>query len=288
MSAAQGPIGQRRRLGVELRQLREAAGLKIDQVAAYLECSPSRVSRIETGKAIAQVRDARDMLDMYGVETDAQQRERLLVMAKEAQQEGWWTEYEDVLQPDFETYVGLEGDAASLRVYETHLIHGMLQSEEYARAFIHAARWTETADEVERRVAFRMERQGLLSRSPVPLELWAILDEAVLRRPVGGHAVMREQLNHLIKLAALPNVTIQVLPFAKGAHAGMDGLFEILSFPDQTDTDVVYVESAGGTVYMEKPKDTRRNTLVFERLRAEAMDPDQSVRFIDEIAREIT
>lgn len=193
-----------------------------------------------------------------------------------------------MLQSDFETYVGLETDAASLRVYQTHLVHGMLQTEAYTRAFIRAARWTETTEEIDRRVAFRMERQALLTRSPEPLELWAILDEGVLHRRVGGAQVMREQLQRLVELAAWPNVTIQVLPFSKGTHAAMDGLFEIFSFPDQTDTDVVYVESAGGAVYMEKRRDIHRNTLVFERLRAEAADPDESARFITDVAREMT
>lgn len=286
MPENQSPTVRRRRLGVELRRLREAAGLHIEQVAKELECSNSKVSRIETGKGLPRLRDVRDMLDMYEVTDDAQ-REVLLTITREAQQKGWWTDYEDVLRPRFETYIGLEAEAASLRSYHTHLVHGLLQTEDYARAVIRAGRPADSPDDLERLVAVRMRRQELLTRDR-PLELWAVIDEAVLRRPIGGRAVMRAQLQRLIEAAPLLNVTLQVLPFPQGAHAGLDGTFSVIEFPEQADTDVVYVDSGAGNIYLEKARDVRRYTLRFDHLRAAGLAPEESVAFISEVVNDMT
>jgi transcriptional regulator with XRE-family HTH domain len=276
------PTVRRRRLGIELRRLRETAGLMIEDVATHLECSSSKVSRIETGKAIPRVRDVRDMLELY--EVTATQSDLLLTIVREAQQKGWWTDYEDVLPAAFETYVGLEAEASSLRTFQHH-VHGLLQTEEYARAMLRGAHVSDS-DGVERLVALRMRRQDMLTK-PTPIELWAVIDEAALHRRMGGGDVMRGQLAHLVEMADLPNVTLQVLPFAKGAHAGVIGAFTIIEFPEATDHDVVYVDSPAGNIYLEKDKDLRRYTLVFDHLRAAALPPDESLPFIEAIAQEL-
>jgi transcriptional regulator with XRE-family HTH domain len=274
------PTVRRRRLGIELRRLRETAGLMIEDVATHLECSSSKVSRIETGKAVPRVRDVRDMLELYDV-TDTQS-DLLLTIVREAQQKGWWTDYEDVLPAAFETYVGLEAEASSLRTFQHH-VHGLLQTEDYARAMLRGGHLSDS-DGVERLVALRMRRQDMLTK-PNPIELWAVIDEAALHRLMGGAEVMRGQVARLVELADLPNVTLQVLPFTKGAHAGVIGAFTLIEFPDQTDNDVVYVDSPAGNIYLEKDKDLRRYTLVFDHLRAAALPPDESIPFIEDVAR---
>lgn len=284
MSDGHSPTVRRRRLGMELRRLREASGLMIEDVAKHLECSMSRVSRIETGKSVARIRDVRDMLDLYAV-GDEDQREQLLTLAKEAQQRGWWTEYEAVLSAGLDTYVGLEASAASIRSFQTHLVPGLLQTEEYARALIRATRRTESLENVDRMIALRSRRQTMLANSDY-LEMWAVIDEAVLRRPIGGLAVMRAQLTRLLEAGDLPSVTIQVLPFARGAHAGVDGAFTIIGFPDPTDLDVVYVDCPAGNIFLEKEKDVRRHTTWFDHLRAAALPPDESAEFIAAAADE--
>lgn len=284
MSDSQSPTVRRRRLGMELRRLREASALMIEDVAKHLECSMSRVSRIETGKSVARIRDVRDMLDLYEV-GDETQREQLLTLAKEAQQRGWWTEYESVLSAGLDTYVGLEASAASIRSFQTHLVPGLLQTEEYSRALIRVGRPTESPANIDRMISLRRRRQTMLAESGT-LEMWAVLDEAVLRRPIGGHAVMRAQLTRLLEADELPSVTIQVLPFTRGAHPGLGGAFTIIGFPDPTDLDVVYVDSPAGNIFLEKDKDVRRHTTWFDHLRAAALPPDESADFIAAVADE--
>jgi hypothetical protein len=284
MSDSQSPTVRRRRLGMELRRLREASALMIEDVAKHLECSMSRVSRIETGKSVARIRDVRDMLDLYEV-NDEGQREQLLTLAKEAQQRGWWTEYESVLSAGLDTYVGLEASAASIRSFQTHLIPGLLQTEEYSRALIKVGRPTESPVNIDRMISLRRRRQAMLAEAGT-LEMWAVLDEAVLRRPIGGHSVMRAQLARLLEADELPSVTIQVLPFTRGAHPGLGGAFTIIGFPDPTDLDVVYVDSPAGNIFLEKDKDVRRHTTWFDHLRAAALPPDESADFIAAVADE--
>jgi transcriptional regulator with XRE-family HTH domain len=277
MSEGQSPTVRRRRLGMELRRLREAAYMTIEDLAHHLECSTSRVSRIETGKTVARSRDVRDMLDLYRL-TDDKQRADLLTIAKQAQQKGWWSKFEGALEAGLDTYLGLEASAASLRMFQANLLTGLLQTEEYARAVVTAAQITDPKV-VEHLIAVRMRRQELLTK-PDPPELWAVADEAVLRRPIGGPAIMRAQLMRLAEMAELPNVRLQVLPFARGSHAGLDGPFTIISFPDPTDLDVVYIPSPAWNIFVERVKDVRRRALCFDLLRAEALPPDESVEFI--------
>lgn len=280
MSERRSPTIRRRRLGAELRQHREAAGVTIETVAERLECSASKISRIETGHTMASVRDVRDMLEIYGV-TGAE-RDELIQIAREARQKGWWHPYSTVLTG---AYVGLEAAAGSIRAYEQQVVPGLLQTEEYARALIRAARPDITAEEVEKRVRVRRNRQSLLSQDD-PIDLWVVLDETVVSRPVGGDAVMRAQLEYLVKAADLPNVTLQILPFEAGAHAGMDGTFTILDFPEPGDPAVVYAENATGGLFLEKPEELQKYVFIFDHIRAAAMRPEESVDLIAKLAKE--
>ncbi|HVV10182.1 helix-turn-helix transcriptional regulator [Amycolatopsis sp.] len=278
MKRGQGPTIRRRRLASELRRLREAADLTIDEVGEKLECSASKVSRIETGHVGVTPRDARDMLELYGLTGD--EREALVQLAREARKPGWWHAYKEVFTG---TFVGLEADASSLRAFQALLVPGLLQTETYARAVIRAMRPDADESDIQKRVAARTARQQLLS-DPSPPEYWAVIDEAVLHRVVGGPEVMAKQAARLLELAQLPHVTIQVVPFTAGAHPGMEGPFLILGFPEQADPDVVYVDSTSGGFFLEAPPDVRRYSLMFDHLRAAALKPDDSVALIAEAA----
>lgn len=278
MARGQGPTVRRRRLASELRRLREASELTIEEVGEKLECSASKISRIETGHVGVTPRDVRDMLELYGLTGD--DREALVQLSREARTRGWWHTYSEVFTGAF---VGLEADASSLRAFQALLVPGLLQTERYAHAVIRAMRPDADDAEITRRVTARMERQRLLTDPSCP-EYWAVIDEAVLHRSVGGPEVMAEQLARLTELAAMPNVTIQVVPFGAGAHPGMEGPFLILGFPEQADADVVYVDSTTSGAYLELPADVRRYALMFDHLRAAALKPDDSVELISEFA----
>ena len=280
MTERRSPTVRRRRLGFELRRLRERAGVTIEYVADQLECSTSKISRIETGQTSATPRDVRDMLELYQVSEAV--AEELVQIAREARQKGWWHPYSTVLTSAF---VGLEAEAESVRAYEQQVIPGLLQTEEYARAMIRAARPDIGSDEVERRVHVRMQRQSLLAESD-SVDLWVVLDEAVLSRPIGGDSVMRRQLDRLVEVAGLPRVTLQVLPFEAGAHAGMDGTFTILNFSGQADTNVVFVENATGGLFLEKREELRKYQTIFDHIRAAALRPEESVSLIASLAKE--
>lgn len=285
MATSGGPTVRRRRLGAELRRLREHAGVSVDQVCELLRCSVSKVSRMENGRVPVRTRDVADLLNLYQV-TDGERREALLALARESRRHGWWHSYHDVVPAWFEIYIGLEGDASSISVYESQLVDGLLQTAEYARQVIRAADPGTSEDEVERKVALRLDRQARLVADSAP-RLWVILDEAVLRRSVGGPEVMRRQLEFLVKRSELPNVTIQVLPFAAGAHAGLGSTFAILSFPDSGDHDVVYIEETAGSLYLERPSEIRRYRSKLDHLLAAALRPDQSIEMIQHIAEEM-
>jgi len=284
MATAGGPTVRRRQLGSELRRLRENAGRRIEDVATHLECSMSKISRVETGQAPIKARDVRDLLQWYGV-TDPLRIETVMQIHKDAQQQGWWTHYAEVLPSGMATYAGLEADARVLRAYEPTFVHGLLQTEEYAHAVIAAVRPNDPY-EVNQLVRFRKERQALLTRDPDPLELWVVTEESALRRPVGGREVMAAQLEHLIEATALPNVTIQVMPTAKGAHAALAGTFSLLEFEPHTPT-VVYVNSIAGNVYLEKERDVRSFIQTFDLVRAAAPDPQETAATLERIAREM-
>ena len=270
------PTGRRRRLGAELRRLREAAGLTIDKVAEELECSPSKVSRIETGQVSATPRDVRDMLGLYRV--DDARREAMVQVAREARQRGWWQKFVDV--PDgVPAYVGLEAAATSMDVYMALLVPALLQTPDYARAVIAAVRPDLPPSEIDRRVELRLRRQGLLDQERPP-RMRVLLDDTVLRRPVGGPAVMAAQRRRLLADADRPAVTIQVLEVGAGAHAGMDGPFTIFGFPAPAERDVVALDSAADALYLEGPEDVARYRRVFELLLPAARSPEDSAAII--------
>src|SRR6201996_1568952 len=280
-----GPTVRRRRLGTELRRLRDFNGYKLEEVAAQLGVAPSTLSRIETGKAPTKSAYLNQMLEMYGV-VDAAQRQVLVDMAREGHRKGWWAAYDDVLPSGFDIYVGLEAETAAVRGYENSTVHGLLQTAEYARAVLREIFPRHSAEQLERLGDLRLPRQHRLDDDP-PLELWAILDEAVVRRPVGGSAVMREQLEHLLSMADRPGLTLQVLPFSCGAHAGHGGPFSILEFPNRTDSEVAYVESVAGIIYLEKDREVRGRAEAFDRLRAAALAPAASTDLIAQVASEL-
>jgi transcriptional regulator with XRE-family HTH domain len=274
------PTIRRRRLGAELRRYRDAAGVTIDVVADRLGCSPSKVSRIETGHTSATPRDVKDMLDIYGV--NGIESEELVQISREARQKGWWHPFSTVLTG---AYVGLEAAARSIRAYEQQVIPGLLQTDKYAIAMIRAARLGDSDREIEQRVRVRMARQALLIQDD-PIDLQVVLDEAVVSRPVGGDEVMRDQLLRLVEATRLPNVTLQILPFAAGAHAGMDGTFSILDFPDAEDPSVVFAENATGGLFLEKSDELRKYNSIFDTIRSSALSPEESQNMIVMLAEE--
>lgn len=280
MTERRSPTVRRRRLGAELRRRRDAAGVTIDVVAERLECSASKVSRIETGHTTATPRDVRDMLEIYGV--TGTEADELVQIAREARQKGWWHPYSTVLTG---AYVGFEAAARSVRAYEQQVVPGLLQTADYAQAMIRAARPDITDEEVDHRVHVRLRRQSLLTQED-QIDVWAVLDEAVLSRPVGGDAVMRAQLLRLVEAADMPNVTLQVLPFEVGSHAGMDGTFTILDFPEPSDADVVYAENATGGLFLEKSEELRKYIFIFDHIRAAALPPEESIAMIAKRAKE--
>ncbi len=282
MPGTPSPTARGRRLRHELRRMREEAGLTHTEVAQRLEWSASKLSRIETGQSRVQTGDVRDLLDVYGV-TDEATRDALVQLAREARRRGWWTRYTDVLGSG--TYVGLEAEASVIHTYESQFVPGLLQTEDYARAVIRAGQARPDPEALERRVAARMARQEILTRTDPP-EIWAILDEPVVSRPVGGAEIMREQLRHIIELSTRPNttLTIQVLPLSVGAHPGMNGPFVILEFQGPKDPPMVYLETATDGLYLEEPSDIERYTLRFSHLVARALGPDESRTMIADLA----
>ena len=277
-----GPTVRRRRLGSELRRLRESQCIKLEEVADRLGLAPSTLSRIETGKAPTRTSYLTGMLELYGV-SDPSQRQVLLDMAREGHRKGWWAIWDGVLPTGFGIYVGLEAEAASLRVYEAQVVHGLLQTEDYARAVMSTVRRRQTPEEIDRLVTLRMQRQAVLTR-PDPLELWIILDEAVLRRMVGPSRVMRDQIEHLYEASQWPNVTLQVLAFGSGLHVGLGGPFAIIEFPERFDPDVVYTEGVSGQAYIEeREREVRARAEAFDVLRAAALPPANSAGLIRSI-----
>lgn len=281
-----GPTVRRRRLGSELRRLREDHSIKLEEVAERLGVAASTLSRIETGKAPTKSVYLTAMLEMYGV-TDPAQRQVLVDMAREGHRKGWWSVYDDVLPTGFGIYVGLEAEAAGLRSFEGEAVQGLFQTPDYARAILREVQVRDTDEQVERLVDLRMKRQEVLDRNP-PLDVWMILDEAVIRRTIGGPEVMRDQLARLVEASRKPNVTLQVLPFSTGSHAGLRGPFSILEFPERADPDVAYVESVAGIIYLEKEREVRTAAEAFDRLRAAALSPGQSTDLIIEAAKDLS
>ncbi|ANW18754.1 helix-turn-helix transcriptional regulator [Streptomyces clavuligerus] len=284
MASNVNPTVRRRRLGLELRRLRELKGMTAEEVAERLLVSQSKISRLENGRRSISQRDVRDLCGVYEVD-DHRIVDSLMQMAKDSRQQGWWHAFGDI---PYSVYIGLETDAASLRVYEPQVVPGLLQTRPYAESLIAGALPESSTADIEKRVSVRMRRQDRVHAEELPLRLWAVVDEAALHRIVGGKALMREQLEYLIELSRLPHVTVQVLPFEMGAHPGINGQYAILEFPDATDSSVVYIEGVTSDLYLEKANDVHKYTVMYEHLRAQALNADQSRAFIENIAKRYT
>ena len=266
------------------RRFREAAGITPEQAGYEIRASRSKISRLENGRVKLKNRDITDLLTLYGV-TDEGLRSKFLVLADQSNTPDWWTKYSDILPDWFETYLGLEAAAATIRSFEIQFVPGLFQTEGYARAVTRLGRKAALPEEIERRVALRLKRQDLLSR-PNPSKIWSVMDEAVLRRPVGGAAVMRAQFRHLIEVARLPHVTLQVLPFASSGHAGESGAFTVLRFEERDLPDVVYLEQLTSAIYLDQRSDVENYLEAVDELSSEAMTPAGTTRFIEQVARE--
>ncbi|MFE9221844.1 helix-turn-helix domain-containing protein [Streptomyces lavendulae] len=278
MSGTVNPTVSRRRLGSELRRLREISGMTTQQVAERLLISQPKISLLENGRRLAKPRDVRDLCGLYGVK-DQRRVDHLMQLSRESGQQGWWNSYGDI---PYGPYIGLEAEAASIRIYEPSVIPGLLQTPAYARAVIAGTIPHVTAEQAGARLQVRLRRQDRLGAPRDPLRLWAVLDESALRRVVGSREVMREQLGHLTRLGAQPHITVQVLPHGVGAHPGVSGQFSLLEFADAADMSVVYLERFTSDVYLEKRSDVRLYRDMYAHLQARALSPDNTRHFIDE------
>ncbi|WP_406085339.1 helix-turn-helix domain-containing protein [Micromonospora zamorensis] len=280
-----GPTVLRMLLGAQLRRLRESSGVTREGAGWEIRSSESKISRMELGRVGFKERDVSDLLTLYGV-TEEHERDALLKLARDANSPGWWHRYGDVLPTWFQSYLGLEAAAALIRTYEVQFVPGLLQTGDYARAVVLLGHGAAGPDEIERRVALRMQRQQLLHRDNPP-QLWAVVDEAALRRPIGGPAVMRGQLTALIEATKSPNIRLQVIPFAAGGHAAAGGAFTILRFGDQELPDIVYIEQLTSAIYLDKRDDLDYYAVAMERLCVEAEPPERTPdilgRLLDEL-----
>ncbi|MFD9390295.1 helix-turn-helix domain-containing protein [Streptomyces sp. NPDC060000] len=282
MASNVNPTVRRRRLGQELRRLRELKGMTAEEVAERLLVSQSKISRLENGRRSISQRDVRDLCGVYEVE-DQRMVDSLMEMAKDSRQQGWWHAFGDV---PYSVYIGLETDAASLRVYDPQVVPGLLQTRQYAEALISGALPEAPPADIEKRIQVRLRRQERISTADNPLRLWAVLDEAALRREVGNRQVMIEQLEYLLEMSQLPHVTVQLIPFTMGAHPGVSGQYAILEFPDAADSSVVYIEGVTSDLYLEKPQDVQKYSVMYEHLRAQALNADQTREFIAKVAKD--
>ncbi|WP_024802790.1 helix-turn-helix transcriptional regulator [Nocardia sp. BMG51109] len=282
LTADRGPMVLRIALGSRLRGLREDRGISREQAGYTIRGSHAKISRLELGRTGFKERDVRDLLTFYGVD-DSERRELYLDMARRANQPGWWQHYNDLLPSWFETYLGLEQAATTIRSYEPQFVPGLLQTADYARAVVSAG----DGEQTDRRVDLRLRRQQILARRSGPL-VWAIIDESAFRRPVGGVHILRDQIDHLLDTtAALPNVRIQVLPFAAGGSASPGCPFSILRFPEPELPDIVYTEQLTSSVYLDRQRDVQAYKSVMDRLSVQALPPKSSTEFLATLRTEL-
>ena len=279
MGAHMRTVGSRR-LVIELKRFREAAGLTGEQVAEQMGWSVAKVYRIEGDRVRVLARDVQRLLKLYGV--GGEQADAVVELARLARVKDWWHQYSGAIPEWFQFYVGLEAAASAMQEYCAELVTGLLQTEGYARAVMAAAARSDT-EAMDRQVTVRLERQKRLTAPDAP-KLWVILGEGVVHRQVGGLTVMRDQLAHIAEMAGRPNVTVQVLPFTAGAHPAMLGSFTLMRFPDPADKDVVYLEAETSALYLEKPEDVSRYNLMIDYLRAQALGPAESRTLIAQMA----
>jgi hypothetical protein len=284
--SAGGPTVRRLQLGARLRRLREAKGVTRDQAGWAIRASESKISRMELGRVSFKERDVSDLLTLYGVDDEAEHT-RLLTMAREANTPGWWHSYGDLLASWFQNYLDLEQAAELIRTYEIQFVPGLLQTEAYARAVILLGYADAKREDLDRRVSLRMARKEALNRPDGP-RLWAVLDEAVLRRPIGGIEVQKEQIEALIEACEQPAVRLQVVRFNAGGHAAAGGAFSILRFPHQDLPDIVYIEHLTNALYLEKREDVDQYAAVVGRLFIEAEPPQRTPEILREVLRDLS
>ncbi|MFJ1703443.1 helix-turn-helix domain-containing protein [Kitasatospora sp. NPDC088346] len=272
MSTSVNPTVRRRRLGAELRRLRELRQMTAEEVAGRLMVSQSKISRLENGRRSISQRDVRDLCDVYEV-TDERVRAGLMEMARESRQRGWWHDFGDI---PYSVYIGLEAEASSIRAYESSFVPGLLQTREYAEAVVAGTQPDTEPGAIKRRVDVRLKRQDRIYGDDQLGSLWVVIDEAVLRRAVGSAQVMADQLGQLLTLSQRANINLQVIPFERGAHPGMTGTFSLLEFPESADSTVVYFEGVTSDLYLEKDADVRRYTNLYDHLRAAALSVTES------------
>lgn len=282
MAAANNPTARRRRLGVELRRLREMAGMTGEEAAERMSWSGSKLSRIERGQVATNSDDVRDLLELYEV-TDPGLRQTLIMLARESRRRGWWHVYGDVMPERFEVYLGLEPEASTLRFFQSQIVPGLFQTPDYARALMRAHPTPVSPEEIDRRTELRIRRQDLIFNESPP-HIWALMDESILYRPIGNSGVMAGQMSHLLDVHDKPNVTLQIVPFAAGAHSGLNGSFDILEFPESDihAPRLVHVENLTSSLYIEKAKEVAFYTVAFEHLRTAALHPERTREVIGE------
>jgi transcriptional regulator with XRE-family HTH domain len=280
-----GPTVLRILLGSQLRKLRESKGITREAAGYEIRASGSKISRMELGRVSFKERDVTDLLTMYGV-SDSAERDALIGLARQANNPGWWQHFGDVLPTWFQAYLGLEAAASLIRTYEIQFVPGLLQTPDYARAVIMLGHAGASADEINRRVDVRLQRQQILTRSGGP-QLWAVIDEAVLRRPIGGVDVMRAQIEALIEASKLPGVRLQIIPFLAGGHAAAGGPFAILRFPEPELPDVVYVEQLTSAIYLDKREDVDHYAMAMERVCIDAEAPNHTPEILGKLLNEV-
>ena len=281
--AERGPTALRIMVGGQLRKLREARGITREDAGEHIRGSHAKISRLELGRTGFKERDVRDLLTLYGV-IDPDERSAFLELVVQANQPGWWHRYNDLLPQWFENYLGLEHVAQSIRTYEGQLVPGLLQTEQYARAVV-----TQGNESIEatRRVELRRKRQEVLTRAN-GASLWAVIDEAVLHRPIGGNAVLREQLEYMIEMSKLSNITIQVLPYSAGVHASVGNSFTMLRFSEAELPDIVYLEQLTSSLYLDKQQELELYRQVMDRLSVQAENPDESLKMLQRRVAELS
>jgi hypothetical protein len=273
-----GPTALRIMLGGHLRRMRESAGISRADAGWQIRSSESKVSRMELGRVGFKERDVADLLKLYGL-TDEREKERLMELARAANNPGWWSRYGDVMPAWFSNYVGLEVAAKLIRTYEVLFVPGLLQTENYARAVVQFGKTYLPQEEIDQRVALRVTRQQILTRAN-PVKLWVVIDEAVLHRPVGGREAMCEQIEHLIKMTKLPNLTLQVMPFSSVGYPSAGGAFSILRFPEGDLPDVVYIEHAASALYLDKVEDLDEYAAIMDALSIAAAPIGETPRLL--------
>jgi hypothetical protein len=240
----------------------------------HIRATESKISRLETGKVSFKERDVEDLLTFYGV-LDGKERDQVLDLVREANAQGWWHSFSEVLPSWFEAFIGLESAASVVRTYEVQFVPGLLQCPQYVDAVLSSNR-AQSATDLQRRIELRQRRQAALERDDAPI-LWVVLDEAALRRPIGGPEVMKAQIAYLIEQAERPNITIQLLPYSVGAHAAEGGAFTLLRFAEADLPDVVYLEHLTGAQYIERPEDVEQYARAMDRISVDALHPEATL-----------